>query len=61
MSKKVKNMAQLPAITMTEQPILLTVSMINRPGDKFSKYIFAENGLSNLVLVLVLILESKGP
>ena len=54
-------MAQLPAITMTEQPILLTVGKINPPGNKFSKYIFAENGLTNLVLVLVLILESKGP
>ena len=61
MSKQVKNMAQLLAITMTEQPILLTVNKIHRPGNKFSKYIFAENGLSNLVLLLVLILESKGP
>ena len=30
--------AQLPAIRTTEQPILLTVSEINRPGYKFSKY-----------------------
>ena len=29
---------QLPAIRMTEQPILLTKSKINRPGHKFSKY-----------------------
>ena len=30
--------AQLPAIRITEQPILLTKSTINRTGYKFSKY-----------------------
>ena len=29
---------QIPAIRITEQPILLTKSKINRPGYKFSKY-----------------------
>ena len=28
----------MPAIRITEQPILLTKSTINRPGYKFSKY-----------------------
>ena len=52
--------AQLPAIRITEQPILLTKSEINRPGHNFLS-IFAKNGFLNLVLVLVLVLESKGP
>ena len=30
--------AQLPAIRITEQPMLLTKGKINRPGYKFSKY-----------------------
>ena len=30
--------AQLPAIRITEQPILPTKKKINRPGYKFSKY-----------------------
>ena len=30
--------ARLPAIRITEQPILLTRSKINRPGYKFTKY-----------------------
>ena len=30
--------AQLPAIKITEQPILLINGKINRPGYKFSKY-----------------------
>ena len=30
--------AQLPATRITEQPILLTKSQINRRGYKFSKY-----------------------
>ena len=30
--------AHLPAITITEQPMLLTKGKINRPGHKFSKY-----------------------
>ena len=30
--------AQLPAIIITEEPILLTKSKINRPAYKFSKY-----------------------
>ena len=30
--------AQLPAMGITEQPILLTKSKINRPGYKFSSY-----------------------
>ena len=49
MSKQVKNTvavlaftiskkAQLPAIRVTEQPILLTKGKINGPGHKFSKY-----------------------
>ena len=29
---------QLPAIRITEQPILLTKSKFNRPGYKFSEY-----------------------
>ena len=45
---------------ITEQPVLLAKSKINRPGYKFSKN-FYKNGQSNLILVLVLILESKGP
>ena len=31
--------AQLSTIRITEQPILLTMSKINRPGYKFSKYL----------------------
>ena len=50
MSKQVKNMAAvlpfffigkkapLPAIRITEHPILLTNSKINRPSNKFAKY-----------------------
>ena len=30
--------AQLPAIRITERPILLTKSKINLPGCKFAKY-----------------------
>ena len=48
------------AMEITEQPVLLAKSKINRPGYKFSKN-FYKNGQSNLVLVLVLILKSKGP
>mgnify|MGYP000721873431 CR=1 FL=1 len=40
--------------------MLLTKSKINRPDHKFLS-IFAKNGQSNLVLVLVLHLESKDP
>ena len=36
-SKQVKKKAQLPAIRITEQPILITKSKINRMGYKFSK------------------------
>ena len=39
--------AQLPATRITEHPVLLTKSNINRS-------IFAKNGQSNLLLVLVL-------
>ena len=55
--------AQLPAVRITEQPILLTKSRINRLAYKFSQYFFflAKNRQSNLILVLVLVLESKGP
>ena len=50
---------QLRAIRVTERrPILLTKSKINRPVINFLS-IFAKNGQLNLVLVLVL--ESKGP
>ena len=56
MSKK----AQLPAIRITEQPILLTKSKIKRAVITFLS-IFAENGQSKLVFVLVLVVESKGP
>ena len=52
--------ALLPEIRITEQPIQLTLGKINRPGYKFSKC-FRKNGQSNLVLVLVLVGESKGP
>ena len=49
MSKEVNNLlvvlaffdqekAQLPAIRISEEPMLLTKSKINRPGYKFSKY-----------------------
>ena len=34
----VSKKAQLPAIRITEQPILLTKSLINLPGCKSSKY-----------------------
>ena len=50
--------AQLPATRITEQPTLRTKSKINRLCYKFFKY-FCQNGKSNLVLVLVLVLESK--
>ena len=70
LSKQVKNQklfwhfsiskkAHLPAIRITEQPVALTKSKINFLGYKLS--IFFKNGQSNLVLVLVLFLESKGP
>ena len=49
--------AQVTAIRITEQLTLLIMSKINRPGYKSSLSIFAKNGQSNLVLVLVL--ESK--
>ena len=44
--------AQLQATRITEQPVLLTKSKINRS-------IFAKKGQSNLLLVLVLVLESN--
>ena len=48
---------QLPAMRITEQPILLTkrkiVWVINFQS------IFVKNGQSNLIFVLVLVLESK--
>ena len=53
--------AQLPTIRITEQPILLTKSKMNRKGVIIFLSILAKNGQSNLVLVLVLVLESKGP
>ena len=53
----IRKKAQLPAIRITAQSILLTKSTINHPGYKFLS-IFAKNGQSNLVLVLVL--ETKG-
>ena len=46
----ISNKSQLPAIRITEQPILLAKSKINHPGYKFLS-IFAKNGQSNLVLV----------
>ena len=52
--------AQMPAIRITEQPIMLTKGKINCPGYKFLS-ILAKSGQSNLVLVLVLVLEPKGP
>ena len=52
--------AQLSAIQITEQPRLLTKSKINCPSYKFCKY-FSEKWRSNFVLILVLVLESKGP
>ena len=48
----IKNKAQLPAIRITEQPILLRKRKINCLCFKCQ---------SNLVVVLVLVLESKGP
>ena len=48
--------SQLPAIRITEQPILLTKSKINRPGYSFPE-IFAKNRQSNLVLVLLLVFK----
>ena len=47
--------AQLPAVRMTEQPILLTKRKINGTGCKFLS-IFAKNGQSNLLLVFVFVL-----
>ena len=52
--------AQLPAIRITEQARLLTKRKIEGPGEKFSIF-FAKNAQSNLVLVIVLVPESKGP
>ena len=52
---------QLPAIRITEQPILLTEREINRPGYKFSNYFVAKNGHSNLVLSFLVVLKSEGP
>ena len=52
--------AQLPAIRIFEKPMLLTKRKINGLGKNFLSS-FAKNGQSNLVLVLVLVLESKGP
>ena len=34
----IRKKAQLPAVRITEQPILVTMSKINRPGYKFSEY-----------------------
>ena len=45
---------------INEQPILLTKRKINCLCYKCTKF-FAKNGQSNLVVVLVLVLESKGP
>ena len=57
-SKKTK----LPATRIViEQPIWLTKRRINRTGYKFPVRIFAKNGQSKLILILVLVLESKGP
>ena len=77
LSKQVKNMvvvwhfsiekkAQLPAIRITEQPILLTRRKINNYYCLCYKIfnvlsVFAKNRQSNLVVLLVLVLESKGP
>ena len=36
--RSAKTKAPLPATRITEKPILLTKSKINRPGYKFSKY-----------------------
>ena len=47
--------AQLPAIRITGQPMLLTKSKTNRPGYKFLS-IFAKNRQSKLILILVLVL-----
>ena len=54
MSKK----AQLSAIKTTEQPILLTVSKINRLGYKFPKSFRLKGAVKSR---LVLVLGSKGP
>ena len=51
--------AQLPLLRITEQPILLAKSKIDRASYKFSNCIFAKNRQSTLVLVLILVLESK--
>ena len=56
--------AQSPAIRITEEPTLVTKGKINRPGYKYFKYFRLKlNRQSNLVLILVLVLvpESKGP
>ena len=50
--------AQLPAIRITEQPMMLAKRKINRPDYKFSEY---KIGQSNVVLVLIFVLESKSP
>ena len=50
MAFSISNKSQLPAIRITEQPILLAKSKINHPGYKFLS-IFAKNAQSNLVLV----------
>ena len=56
-----QNPAQLPAVRIHEQPMLLTKSKINNLGYKFSRYICAKNGKSNLIPVLFIVLESKVP
>ena len=53
--------AQLPSRRITEQPVLLTKNKINRPGYKFCNYNVTKIRQSNLILILVLVLESEGP
>ena len=53
--------AQLPAIQITEQPILPTNSKIKRKRVINFLSIFAKNGQSKLVIVIVLVGKSKGP
>ena len=55
----IRKKAQLPAVRITEQPTLLTKSMINRPGLINLLSIFGKNGQSNFVLVFVFVVESK--
>ena len=52
---------QLPGIRITEQPILPTKRKINCLCYINVLSIFAKNGQSNLAVILVLVLESKGP